>query len=302
MHYFKILSFPLLLLSFLSLPARSQSSHQEEQDPDLPLKIEHAEPLYIDLIRDLGARKGEKEWNVGMGLTDKLAFDRYLLLVEYEWAPIDRLGLEVEVPVTIFSSNSPGFTDAPRPSDRVESLKTALQWTFLVSGRHQTSLALGYINELEFSDLNTIQSNRIFRGNVYNPFFIAAKRWPRNFHTLLYTGPVIEQRFGEKKLHTMFEINSNLHYMLPGTRNFIGLEVNKNLEPGNFDMVLRPQILVSLMDNLLIGLVTGIPVSKQNERLSSFVRLIYEPGHDHQILSSLRSKISNRTRNRDAFR
>jgi hypothetical protein len=35
-----------------------------------PYKVLHAEPLYIDLIRDLGARKGEKEWNVGMGLTD----------------------------------------------------------------------------------------------------------------------------------------------------------------------------------------------------------------------------------------
>ncbi len=26
-----------------------------------PKKVLHAEPLYIDLIRDLGARKGEKE-------------------------------------------------------------------------------------------------------------------------------------------------------------------------------------------------------------------------------------------------
>lgn len=286
----------LLLLSLLSHQATAQSSPTEMQEPDKPLKIEHAEPLYIDLIRDLGAHKGEKEWNIGMGLTDKLAYDRYLLLVEYEWAPIDRLGLEIEVPVTIFSSNAPGFTDVARPSDRVESIKTALQWTFLVSGRHQTSLALGYINELEFADLNKISINRLFRGNVYNPFFVAAKRWPRNFHTLLYTGPMIEQRFEEKQLHTMFEVNSNLHYMLPGTRNFIGLELNKTFEKGNFDMVLRPQIRVSLMDNLLIGLVTGIPVSKQNERLSSFIRLIYEPGHAHQILPSLRSKMSSRLR------
>ncbi|CAN5914394.1 hypothetical protein BH24BAC1_BH24BAC1_25970 [soil metagenome] len=287
----------LLLLPFLFFRAFAQSSPAEEHDPETPLKIEHAEPLYIDLIRDLGARKGEKEWNVGMGLTDKLAFDQYLLLVEYEWAPIDRLGLEVEVPVTIFSSNAPGFTDVPRPSDRVESIKTALQWTFLVTGRHQTSLALGFINELEFTDLNTLSANRIFRGNVYNPFFVAAKRWPHHFHTLLYTGPLIEHRFGEKQLHTLLEVNTNLHYMLPGTRNFVGLEVNKTLEKGNFDMVLRPQIRVSLMDNLLVGLVTGIPVSKQNERLSSFVRLIYEPGHTHLALPSLRPRIYNRSRN-----
>lgn len=292
----KKLILALLLLPFLFHQAFAQSSPADELDPEKPLKIEHAEPLFIDLIRDLGAHKGEKEWNIRMGLTDKLAFDRYLLLVEYEWAPIDRLGLEVEVPVTIFSSNAPGFTDVARPSDRVESLKTALQWTFLVSGRQQTSLALGYINELEFTDLNTLSANRIFRGNVYNPFLVAAKRWPHHIHTLLYTGPMVEHRFGEKQIHTLFEINSNLHYMLPGTRNFIGLEVNKTLEKGNFDMVLRPQVRVSLMDNLLVGLVTGIPVSKQNERLSSFVRLIYEPGHAHLELPSLRPKIFHRSR------
>lgn len=65
---------------------------EDQQEPD---KVLHAEPLYIDLIRDLGARKGEREWNVGLGLTDRLQFDSYEALIEYEWAPINRLGLEV---------------------------------------------------------------------------------------------------------------------------------------------------------------------------------------------------------------
>lgn len=47
-------------------------------------KVLHAEPLFIDLIRDLGARKGEKEWNVGFGMTDNNKFDSYEALVEYE--------------------------------------------------------------------------------------------------------------------------------------------------------------------------------------------------------------------------
>lgn len=44
----------------------------EVEDRHEPDKVLHAEPLFIDLIRDLGARKGEKEWNVGLGLTDKM--------------------------------------------------------------------------------------------------------------------------------------------------------------------------------------------------------------------------------------
>ena len=76
---------------------------QQVEGHKKPDKVLHAEPLYIDLIRDLGARKAEKEWNVGLGLTDNLRFDSYQALVEYEWAPIDRLGLEVELPFTFYS-------------------------------------------------------------------------------------------------------------------------------------------------------------------------------------------------------
>lgn len=70
------------LLSFICTHLSAQTISKESPNSNLPLKIEHAEPLYIDLIRDLGARRGEKEWNVGMGLTDKLNVDEYELLVE----------------------------------------------------------------------------------------------------------------------------------------------------------------------------------------------------------------------------
>ena len=47
----------------------------EFEDQKEPVKVLHAEPLYIDLIRDLGARKGEKEWNLGLGLTSNQTSD-----------------------------------------------------------------------------------------------------------------------------------------------------------------------------------------------------------------------------------
>jgi hypothetical protein len=242
-----------------------------------PAKILHAEPLYIDLIRDLGARKGEREWNVGLGITDRLRFDSYEALVEYEWAPINRLGLEVEVPITIYTRNNGTRTDSI-PSNRMESLKLAFQYTFLVSEKLNTSLAFGYINELEFTDLERI-SDRIFQGNIYNPFFVAAKRWGNNFHTLIYTGPRIQNHFHHKVSELSYELNTNFHYMISGTRNFIGLEVNKQFYSHDFDMVLRPQMRLGISENLMIGIVAGIPMYRENERLSSFIRLIYEPRH-----------------------
>lgn len=250
---------------------------QDRKDPD---KVLHAEPLYIDLIRDLGARKGEKEWNVGLSLTDNLKFDSYEALVEYEWAPMDRLGLEVELPFTFYSPvNGEGNTSLP--SNQLNSIKIAAQYSFFVNEKIATSMAVGYINEFELSNFRDF-GDPFIKGNVYNPFFVIAKRWGNNFHSLIYTGPMINQDFNDNHFKLTYDINTSFHYMIPGTRNFIGVEFNKTLDDNDFDMTIRPQMRVGVADNLLIGIVGGIPVSRENERLSSFLRLIWEPGHKKQ--------------------
>jgi hypothetical protein len=251
-----------------------------QQQPKKPLKLDHAEPLYIDLIRDLGAHKGEKEWNIGAGMTDNLGYDRYEFLVEYEWAPIDRLGLEIEVPVSVYTTNSKDRRpEMNRPSDRIESLKLAAQYTFLVNDRFKTSMALGGITEFELTDLNRIRRDDMLQGILFNPFLIAAKKWGSSFHSLIYTGPRMFNHFGHSGLETSYEINTSAHYMIPNSRNFVGLEVNKEMQSGHMDMVLRPQMRLVINEGLMIGIVTGIPITKERERMSTFFRLIYEPGH-----------------------
>jgi len=283
---FKIITWSALALA-LSLPAAAQTGHPsddnsatdslyiEEVERPLPPKVLHAEPLYIDLIRDLGARKGEKEWNFGLGLTDNLDFDSYEALVEYEWAPIDRLGLEVELPFTFYSPVN-GTDEDDVPSNRLESIKVAAQWSFFVHERAATSLAIGYINEFELGSFADF-GKPLITGNVYNPFLVVAKRWGANWHTLVYTGPQVSHHYATDDWHTTYDINSNLHYMIPGTRNFIGIEFNKTLDGGDFDMTMRPQMRLAIAHDLMIGIVAGIPVSRENERFSSFLRLIWEP-------------------------
>ncbi len=248
-----------------------------------PLKIIHAEPLYIDLIRDLGAHRGEREWNVGAAFTDFNEYDSYAFLVEYEWAVRDRWGVEIELPVTLFSPNGrDGISprkDRELPANRIESLKLATQYTFLVSSAWQTSLAVGGILEFEFTDLELLRRDQLFQGILYNPFFIAAKRLGSNWHSLLYTGPRILQHFGHKGVDLGYEANFNVHYMLSGTRNFIGLEVNAVFQENRSDIVFRPQMRLQLSEQLLVGLVPGIPLNRKKEGLSFFTRIIYEPGH-----------------------
>lgn len=272
----------LLFLSVYSAaqidPATMDSMYiKEVEDAEEPAKVLHAEPLYIDLIRDLGARKGEKEWNIGLGLTDNLRFDSYEALIEYEWAPVNRLGLELELPFTFYSPLN-GTPKDSIPSNRLNSIKMATQWSFFVNETWATSMALGYIHEFELSDFRNFGAPFV-KGNIYNPFLVVAKRWGNNFHSLIYTGPMIEQEFRSGKIHTSYDLNTNFHYMITGTRNFIGVEFNKTFETNDFDMTIRPQMRLSIADNLLVGIVVGLPVSRENARISSFVRLIWEPGH-----------------------
>lgn len=285
---------PLLLLFLLFLPiwasAQTEDSvkimneiadslyiQEVENVKGLPAKVLHAEPLYIDLIRDLGARKGEAEWNVAYGMTDATSFTHYQGLLEYEFAPVHRLGLEIEVPFSIYRDN-PTDTTFAMPADRIESLKLAVQWSFWVSDKYDATAALGYIHEFELVDLPELNRRNIYKGNLYNPFFIIAKRWTNNLHSLIYTGPRIFREFG-KDTYVKYDINSNIHYMISGTRNFIGLEINKTFTSEGLKAVMRPQIRLGINDNFLIGLVTGVPIRNGQERLSTFIRMIYEPRH-----------------------
>ncbi len=275
----------IFLGALTSLNAQTENEERERSDSlyidafentNNPDKVLHAEPLYIDLIRDLGARKGEKEWNVGMGLSDNGDYDKYTALIEYEWAPIDRLGLEVELPFSLFYATN-GQKNAP--GSRLNSLKCAAQYTFFVSEKRKTSVAFGYIHELEMTEFKSYGKSNVFTGNIYNPFLVAAKRFGNNFHTLLYTGPQWLNHFRNQTSEFHWQINSNVHYMISGTRNFVGIEFNKVIRDRDFDLVIRPQMKVGVAENFMVGIVAGIPASKRNERLSTFLRLIYEPGH-----------------------
>lgn len=283
-----IISFLFLLLFTTSAEESTENLSNEQldslyisetEDATGKLKILHAEPLYIDLIRDLGAKAGEKEWNYGFGLTDMHDHNKYNALIEYEFAPIDRLGFEIEVPM-IF--NTKFYNDTSEiPQDRIESLKLATQWTFLVNDKYNASFALGYINELEFNSFKNLK-RRTLTGNLFNPFLVAAKRWGDNFHTLIYTGPRIHYDFESTNTHTSYEVHTSLHYLISGTRNFIGLETAQYLDGKNYDLILRPQMRVGIADNLLIGIVSNIPLNRAEERYGTFFRLIWEPGHDEK--------------------
>ena len=245
--------------------------------PKKPLKLHHAEPLYVDLIRDLGARKGEHELNVGFGMNDEKDYLKYTGFAEYEFAVANRLGLEIEVPFEIYGHTN-NHRNQALPGNRVEGVKLATQYTFWVSDKYQTSMAVGYIQEMEFSALPDIDHNgKLFEGTAYNPIFIAAKRLTPNIHTLLYTGPVMEQKFETNQWKTIMEVNANLHYVF-NNGNFVGLETNMEFaDHSNPSFILRPQFKVAFSNKVSLGVLAGIPASGDNHNISAMTRMIWVP-------------------------
>src|SRR5690625_6185672 len=98
----KILSFRkysvLIVVAFINIVSYAQT----EEETELPVKVHHIEPLYIDLVRDLGARKGEKEINIGGEFVNTSSYSIFKTLAEYEFAPINRLGLEIEADFSFY--------------------------------------------------------------------------------------------------------------------------------------------------------------------------------------------------------
>lgn len=258
-----------ILGAMLSTIATSSAQTQNE----LPPKVRHAEPLYLDLVRDLGARKGEKEINVGIDFMNVRNYNQHVILAEYEFAPINRLGLEVETDFSFFKRTAEG---EEVPNNKLECLRLSAQYSFWVSEKHRLTLAAGYTQIFEFPDFKNYGKSNAITGVGYNPFFVAAKRLGKNIHTLVYTSPVVEHDVLQRTTQVKWQINTAVHYSIPQTSHLIGIEINKEIEHGMFEMTVRPQVKIKCSKNLSLGLVAGIPVVRKHEHFSSFIRLIYE--------------------------
>ena len=253
------------LLLILIFTIGGITSRAQTTDIVVPPKVSHAEPIYFDLIRDLGARKGEKELNVGMGVAGRSGRTDYSYLVEYEFAPVNRLGLEIEVPIAF---QAPVTSDPQqKPHRGVEGIKAAAQYSFFVSAKFKTTMAVGYIFEkgLFTSDLVS----------AHNPFFIVAKRWGKQFHSLIYAGPLYELGQHHRVTQCVL-INGSVHFLLTGTRNFIGVEINSECARDRNALSVRPQIKMGLSSTSSLGLAVGMSNSHSDQSVDFLIRWIYE--------------------------
>ena len=263
----------VLLTTISCLSSFSIRAQETEVSPSI-LKLPHAEPLYFDLICGPGAHKGEREWNVGAEFRNTETYNAYPLLIEYEFTPVDRLGVEVEADFLLFKGKN---ATSETPKDQIESLRIAGQYSFFVSPKHGTSLAVGYTQQVYINSFQNLGKDRLVTGIGYNPFFIAAKTWRKNIHGLFFLSPVWAHDFEERSIEATWFVNSSFHYTIPGSKHFVGVEFNKEITSDAFQMTIRPQMKIAFNEHIAVGFAAGFPINQPGEGFSSFFRFIYEP-------------------------
>ena len=174
MKFFLTILTTIFITIFITISTNAQTKNDsiitiQSQQKTLKPKVDHAEPLYTDLMRDLGARKGEAEINVGVGVASKKGYNEYNGFIEYEWAVADRLGLEVEVPFSFNHKSADSDGSIYVPNNKIEGLKLATQYTFLVNEKRKISLAVAYVHEFEFNNFKKIgHQGSVFTGMKMN--------------------------------------------------------------------------------------------------------------------------------------
>lgn len=251
------------------------SAAMAQKIDSLPLKIKHAEPVFNDIVRDLGARKGERELNIGYETEKNVDYATQGGFIEYEFAPVNRLGLEIEIPFQFHSRSYQNGGTIVAPKNKIEGIKPAVQYTFFVNKKARLSMAAGGIYELRFHSFESIQDHLgLIKGNSFNSFLIVAKRWGTHLHSMVYMGPEFYKDFETQRNESTYLLNVSMHYMVAS--HFIGVEMNQEFKDHEIVTVLRPQAKVQLAKHVGIGMASGIPIAHQNSGYSFIARMIYE--------------------------
>ncbi|WP_379966240.1 HAEPLYID family protein [Epilithonimonas sp. UC225_85] len=280
----KILVSTFFLLLFSNDLFAQGNNTEETKEADLKYYM----PLYLDIPAEMNVKKGYQELNLAGGYADFKNFEGVRTLVEYDFAPVDNLGFEIEVPFIFVHDKLKGVsapesenTTVPEEggnTDDAMALRIGFNYTFLTLPEAKTTLSAGYFNELETSPFDEF-GKPLFVGNVYNPFFAAAKIWGQRLQSMIYAGPAIKQEFESNETKTQYRFNTILSYRFgKGEKeSFFGLECNQTFgKEDKPQLILRPQVQLQMTDDFKIGLVAGVPVMTSNDlNASGFLRLIY---------------------------
>ncbi len=223
-----------ILLFYIFSILLSFSAHSENDYFNYKRPLEVPEPMFIDLVRPLNAKKGDIEINTLF--TDYTKSSR-----ELNWAP--------EIEFAIADGNSIEF-EFPSQGDRHENYKVAYQRNLSESDDSP------YLNGLQI----ILESDKRFNHFESVLYHIFAIRFSHYFSLLNMTG----FKFNPEDInHKALQLNTTLFYNFSEEVDF-GLEMNiESAEMGEKLNQVIPQIHLALGEGYQIQY--GFGYSKRNE-------------------------------------
>lgn len=244
------------------------------QDTTKKEELSFAEPVFFDFITDLGGPAGQVIANGNLFYKD--FDDRHNTLlnqIELEVAPVNRLGIEVVLPYKVYLEND--NLSKALPDNRIPYLQWGLQYAFLVSHESKFILAANYRNRFEFQETTGEEEAGISSINHF-PFLIAAKNWHSKYFLTGITGVEIIDLSDSDEINCVYHISGAFHQQF-SDKHFWGVELNSEYDSDDddFDMVIRPQIILEFTDKIQLGAALGIPVFNSGKNWSALARLSY---------------------------
>lgn len=241
--------FRVLCLSGLFSPLLAQEKLPEETH-DIP------EPMVFDLVRELGARKGELEINVLAEFPLNNASTRHI-----EWAP--------EIEYAVWDNFAVEF-ELPIEDDTLEALKAALQYTF---GKSKSG---NFIHGAQFMVEKIRKTDKWDLSLLYIP----AYRFNETWSVLAMLG--LRQQVGSDSLNktTTLLVNASVFAEI-SERLTLGLEFN-NSDPGNFDeeeeleLLAMPQVHIEFSDHWSLQTGVGGEFVSSKVNATGAIRMIAE--------------------------
>src|ERR1051326_915573 len=167
----------IILFFLFSLSAYSQGIFGSDTN-----KIKHPEPLANEFTTDLGAKKHEATADLQLDYIHNNAqdFDRPIVMLELEYAPVKRLGFAVRVPYDFYVGMEDKIGRA-KPVSSLQSLEWSVQYTFYTSAFNQKSWAIGYRNRYTFLPAyeNTKKYDVSFI--AHEPYLVFAKNFGEDY-------------------------------------------------------------------------------------------------------------------------
>lgn len=228
--------------------------------------IKHVEPLQVDLIQDLNARNGDRQLEIDFDIDLQHRYNALSVELEYEHTFSQRLGMELAIPLSLYGLK-PGYNTAEDiPHNKIEGLKLGLQYTFSTIQPARTTMALALIHESHFHSFTSIKKgSRLMKGYSETAAFVAAKRWGRRIHTMLYTGPEWEVMPGASRKPVLHS-DISIHWQV-AKRQYVGVEYvyksGKETVPEIY-----PQLKMGLTRHTDLCLAAAIPAKRTHEGMN----------------------------------